>query len=162
MITATQKIVKIGEKAKCRFTSIDDEVDVIVKRQGAKDYELVVEKDGKEYLARQMYFGGLVVNDGPSAAHLAARKEEEAKRKAVLASLQEVLRLSSSISARMTMRLICTSMCSATAARPSSMMSSRLSSRISCNSLSCPLSESRLRAVFVFLPKHKGKKGMIL
>lgn len=44
MITATQKIVKIGEKAKCRFTSIDDEVDVIVKRQGAKDYELVVEK----------------------------------------------------------------------------------------------------------------------
>ena len=86
MITATQKIVKIGEKAKCRFTSIDDEVDVIV--------ELVVEKDGKEYLARQMYFGGLVVNDGPSAAHLAARKEEEAKRKAVLASLQEVLRLS--------------------------------------------------------------------
>lgn len=94
MITATQKIVKIGEKAKCRFTSIDDEVDVIVKQQGAKDYELVVEKDGKEYLARQMYFGGLVVNDGPSAAHLAARKEEEAKRKAVLASLQEVLRLS--------------------------------------------------------------------
>ena len=93
MITATQKIVKIGEKAKCRFTSIDDEVDVIVKRQGARD-ELVVEKDGKEYLARQMYFGGLVVNDGPSAAHLAARKEEEAKRKAVLASLQDVLRQS--------------------------------------------------------------------
>lgn len=93
MITATQKIVKIGEKAKCRFTSIDDDIDVIVKRQGARDYELVVEKvekDGKEYLARQMYFGGLVVNDGPSAA----RKEEEAKRKAVLASLQEVLRLS--------------------------------------------------------------------
>ena len=94
MNIASKESIKTGETSKCRFTSLDDEVEVLVKRQAAKDFEFVVEKSGKEYLARQLYFGGLVVNDGPSPVHLAARKKEEAKRKAVLASLQETLRLS--------------------------------------------------------------------